>query len=120
MMSPGYITASYIGYVYVLRSNVTGFKPTITLRGYGGTGSTYSWALNNTNGTLSATTGAVVTYTTGNSTAATTVTLTNGSDTRRCRMLHSTSTFYGDRYPSPYYMRMMRINETFYENLNNH
>ena len=67
-MTPGlwYMNSQWqTGTVTGLRVNLT-LKPTITFRAYGGTGN-YSWTRTGGNGTLSSTTGAAVTYTTGTS-----------------------------------------------------
>jgi hypothetical protein len=109
-MSPGYNTATNMGSVWSIRVNMT-LKPTVTFRAYGGTG-TYSWSRSGGNGTLSGTTGNVVTYTAGTSTTLTTITLNDGQNSRITRIGKTTSTLFGGRYPTPYQYYHLRVGDT--------
>ncbi|MCI0343327.1 MAG: hypothetical protein L0216_19645, partial [Planctomycetales bacterium] len=113
-MSPGFENTLYPGYVYYLRGDL---GVTVNLRAIGGT-TPYSWSINPNNlGSLSGTSGASIVYTAGGGSASAvnfaTVTLTDGaSQSRICYMYIYNNTFYGYNYPTPYYMRHLRVGDT--------
>ncbi|MCI0341558.1 MAG: hypothetical protein L0216_10500, partial [Planctomycetales bacterium] len=111
-MSPGFAGISPPGYCYYLRGDL---GTTVNLRAFGGSG-TYSWTRTGV-GSISATSGQTVVYTasggSATTTAAATITLSDGTGTTRTAYLWSYgNTFYGYTYPTPYYMYHLRVGDT--------